>query len=142
MGNPAVDYSPIQEGVEIFLVTNSCYGNQLAIHCKHWPEGPWAQIQTFIYLTNLIVSNKQVQKLAWVNIIIFSILINLHNFPWLAYSLRRVASLRRAASIRRVFSRRWQQMDFHFFVKTNKIATATCSSLKLKCKTYVAIQGL
>ena len=34
-GNPSMDQHPIQEGVEILLVT-SCYGNR----DEFWPDGP------------------------------------------------------------------------------------------------------
>ena len=49
-GNPAMDYHPIQGGVEILLVT-SCYGNR---H-KLWPDGPlgsYADFPVQSYITN------------------------------------------------------------------------------------------
>ena len=43
-GNPAMDWHPIQGGVEILLVA-SCYGNR----DKLWPGGHLARMQTLPY---------------------------------------------------------------------------------------------
>ena len=44
-GNPAMDWHPIQGGVEILLVA-SCYRNR----DKLWPDGPQlARMKTFFY---------------------------------------------------------------------------------------------
>ena len=43
-GNPAMDWHPIQGGVEIFLVA-SCHGNR----DKLWPDGPLGSYADFTF---------------------------------------------------------------------------------------------
>ena len=44
VSNPAMDWHPIQGGVEIFLVA-SCHGNR----DKLWPDGPLGSYADFTY---------------------------------------------------------------------------------------------
>ena len=54
-GNPAMDYHPIQRGVEILPVT-SCYRNQ----DKLWPGGPLGSYADFsFYLTRFVVRGER-----------------------------------------------------------------------------------
>ena len=49
-GNPAMDWHPIQGGVEIFLVA-SCHGNRDKLR----PDGPLGSYADFTYLPYLFV---------------------------------------------------------------------------------------
>ena len=51
-GNPAMDWHPIQGGVEIFLVA-SCHGNRDKLR----PDGPLGSYADFTYYVHLTYKN-------------------------------------------------------------------------------------
>ena len=71
-GNPAMDWHPIQGGVEIFLVA-SCHGNRDKLR-PGWPLGSYADF-TFFYVwrSKNITSSTDVSK-------IFPCVINFRRF--------------------------------------------------------------